>query len=246
MKRDEQEFSRSRDEAAHVDTPACERNAEMVAYLYEEASREERRSFELHMQDCAACREELTAFRGVRRAVSAWRAEALSVTPSLASPASAGIADANVGVTDAGVRLASASREPSALAALREFFALSPAWLRACVAASALAVFALAALTLARAELSWGEEGFAVRLGATERVVERRVEVPAPTEGFTREQVDEIANARVERALAEYRAKADAESEGRVVNASGDKGSGAERAGTRLESPARGAKRRGR
>lgn len=202
MKRDEREFYGRAGDDPQAAPHACERADELVAYLYDEADADSRRRFELHARDCAACREELAAFRGVRRAVAAWRVEALSDVPAVAA-----------------VHADAARRKPSALAALREFFALSPAWLRAAWAASAVAVIALAALTLARAELNWGDGGLALRFGVTERVVERRVEVPAPAEGFTREQVDEIADARVASALAEYRAKA----ERQVVKASGDK-----------------------
>ena len=66
----------------------------------------------------------------------------------------------------------------SAAAALREFFALSPSWLRASSAAAALALCALVALTLARSELRWDRQGFALR-SVPPRVVRETVREPA-------------------------------------------------------------------
>lgn len=221
MRRDGREFYGSAGDDPTGGPPACERAEELVAYLYDEADADGRRRFELHAGDCASCREELTAFGGVRRAVAAWRAEALTDAPAVASSAAHAAHAATSAANAAHEVVAGARRKPSAVAALREFFALSPAWLRASAASACVAVVALAALTLARAEVSWGEGGLAVRFGAEGRVVERRVEVPAPAEGFTREQVEEIANARVASALAEHRARVEAE--GHTLKASGDK-----------------------
>jgi hypothetical protein len=133
-------------------TDNCERAGELVAYFYGEASPAERGSFDAHLANCGACRDELAAFAGVREAVGHWRAEILNGAPGALSsartvaPHAAGRAHASVA---------------AALAALREFFKLSPVWLRAGVAASTVAVCALVALAVVNAEVRWDETGLA-------------------------------------------------------------------------------------
>lgn len=212
-------FSNSNEDARRG-AVECERAGEMVAYLYDEAGAEERQRFELHMGSCAACREELSAFRGVRRSVGEWRAEVLSAMPSVAFSAPAARAF-DEGVADGSI--VKTARGRSALAAFREFFALSPLWLRAAGATAALVICGLAGLTLARAEVSLGADGLAFRMGVPERVVVRQVEVPVQN-GYTQAQVDEIADQRVKQALEEYQAKAESERESDIVSVSGNKG----------------------
>ncbi|MBV8855684.1 MAG: zf-HC2 domain-containing protein [Acidobacteria bacterium] len=180
----------------------CERGEELVAYLYGEATKEETALFRRHLDACAVCREELAAFGGVREAVGAWRAEALGTVPSL---------NIEEALAPAARTLSSAPRSRSARAALREFFSLSPLWLRAGACAAALAVCALLALTLARAEVRWGSDGIAFRAGASEKVVRERVEVPVPGD-YTDEQV----NALVLKKVTEAKAEAAAETEARL------------------------------
>lgn len=173
---------------ATATTPrGCERGEELVAYLYGEATKEEASLFRLHLDSCAVCREELAGLGGVRAGLGAWRAEALGTIPSL-----------NIGqafAPSAEPRPAAAPRR-SARAALREFFSLSPLWLRAGAFAATLAVCALTALTLARAEVRWGSDGLAFRAGVTERVVKEQVRVPTQV-GYTEEQVNAIVAQRV-------------------------------------------------
>jgi len=137
----------------------------------------------------------------VRAGLGAWRAEALGSVPSL------NIEEALAPSTV----LPAAPRKHSARVALREFFSLSPLWLRAGACAATLAVCALAALTLARAEVRWGSDGLAFRAGAAERVVKERVEVPVQS-GYTDEQV----NAIVAQKVAEAKAQLVAEMNGRT------------------------------
>ncbi len=178
----------------------CDRAEDLVAYLYGEATPEEGASFTRHLHACAVCRDELAAFNGVRELVGAERAAALGAAPTLdvdelMAPAVTGIKQ-----DDAAHEAAAApplpSRGRSAVAAFREFFALSPLWLRAGAVACVALVCALSALTLARAEVRWDADGFALRTGGAERVVEKRVEVPVPT-GFTQEQVDALVAQRL-------------------------------------------------
>ena len=185
---------------AEAATPrGCERGEELVAYLYGEATKEEAGLFRQHLQSCAVCREELAAFGGVREGLSKWRAEALGSVPAL-----------NIGevFAPAGADRKAGPRERSARAALREFFSLSPLWLRAGAFAATLAVCALAALTLARAEVRWGADGLAFRAGVSEKVV--REQVPAPARaGYTDEQVDALVARRVAEATARLTAEAE-------------------------------------
>jgi anti-sigma factor RsiW len=50
----------------------CEQRENLVAYLYDEADANERRSMETHLASCETCREELRAFRDVRQDLLAW------------------------------------------------------------------------------------------------------------------------------------------------------------------------------
>jgi anti-sigma factor RsiW len=187
---------------AGAETPrGCERGGELVAYLYGEATKEEAALFRRHLEACAACREELAAFGGVREAVGVWRAEALGTVPSL---------NIEEALAPAAQALPAAPRRRSARAALREFFSLSPLWLRAGAFAATLAVCALLALTLARTEVRWDSEGLAFRTGVSERVVTERIEVPAAS-GYTDEQVNAIVARKV--AAAKEQSAAETETE---------------------------------
>jgi hypothetical protein len=138
-------------------TDDCERAGELVAYFYGEANRAERESFDAHLSGCGVCRDELAAFAGVREAVGHWRADILSGAHAFSSAAT-------VAPPDARRERATASAAPprrAALAAFREFFKLSPVWLRAGVFASALAVCALVALAAINVEVRWDGGGLA-------------------------------------------------------------------------------------
>lgn len=50
----------------------CDQQAELVTYLYDEATPSERGSFEQHLQDCSLCRAELSSFSRVRNSLGAW------------------------------------------------------------------------------------------------------------------------------------------------------------------------------
>src|SRR2546421_5264883 len=105
-----------------------ERGEELVAYIYGEATPVEAKAFRRHLTGCAVCREELAAFGAVREAVGEWRAEALSTIPSL---------DIGEELSQAASSRRAPERKRSAVAALRQFFALSPVWLQAGAAAAA-------------------------------------------------------------------------------------------------------------
>jgi len=111
-------------------SPSCERTSDLVAFLYGEADEREAHDFQLHMQQCNSCREEVTSLGVVRESITAWRDEALAgfvSTPVTAQP-----------------------ETKSALAALRQFFDLSPLWLKGATAFAAVTFCVLAGLALFR------------------------------------------------------------------------------------------------
>ena len=111
-------------------SPGCERASELIAFLYGEADEHEVRDFRLHLQQCGGCREEVASFGDVRQSITAWRDEALAgfvSTPLTAQP-----------------------KTKSALAALRQFFDLSPLWLKGATALAAVTFCVLAGLALFR------------------------------------------------------------------------------------------------
>ena len=113
-------------------SPDCERAPDLMAFLYEEASEAEARDFQLHLQECGSCRAEAASFGVVRESITAWRDEALSgfvSSPALKKPGA-----------------------KSALAALRQFFDLSPLWLKGATALAAVTFCVLAGLAIVKRE----------------------------------------------------------------------------------------------
>jgi hypothetical protein len=106
----------------------CDRADDLVSVLYGEAGERERRDFEVHMQHCAGCRAEFAAFAQVRESIGEWRDEALTgFVPASSAPV-----------------------RKSALAALRQFFDLSPLWFKGAVGFAAVVFCVLAALAIWR------------------------------------------------------------------------------------------------
>jgi anti-sigma factor RsiW len=111
-------------------SPSCERESDLIAFLYGEAAEREARDFQLHLQQCSTCREEAASLGVVRESITAWRDEALAgfvSTPVTTQP-----------------------QKKSALAALRQFFDLSPLWLKGATAFAAITFCVLAGLVLFR------------------------------------------------------------------------------------------------
>lgn len=124
-----------------MNSPVCERAEDLMAFLYREMNDSEMRSFELHLRDCANCRTELASFGDLRESIVAWRDEALSGFVSTPLPA-----------------------KKSALAALRQFFGLSPLWLRA---ATGFAIVAFCVLVVLAIVNNKTESTVAVKTEAT-------------------------------------------------------------------------------
>lgn len=112
-----------------MDSPSCERAPDLMAFLYHEMDERETRDFRLHLQQCGECREEAASLGVVRESITAWRDEALAgfvSTPVITRP------------------------RKSAVAALRQFFELSPLWLKGATAFALVAFFVLAGLAFVK------------------------------------------------------------------------------------------------
>jgi len=121
--------------------PACHRAEDLVTYLYGEASEVDARDFTVHLHQCDACRVEFGIFQQVHDSISVWRDETLGAA---FSPA-AGTATA----VDS-VQFGQPKRKLSAFETLREFFSVSPLWLRAATASAALLLCVLGVLAISR------------------------------------------------------------------------------------------------
>jgi len=111
-------------------SPECERASDLIAFVYNETNESETRDFELHLKECRVCREEVASFGIVRESITAWRDEALSGFVSTALPAT--------------------SQRKSAIAALRQFFDLSPLWLKAATGFAVVVFCALIVVSIYR------------------------------------------------------------------------------------------------
>jgi len=122
-------------EMSEVNNPtACGRAEDLVAFLYGELADREARSFEQHRGNCPVCESELAGFGSIRRSITAWRDQSLK-SASFNS------------TTDAPVA-AGQSHRPSALAAIRSFFELSPLWMKAATGFAVVILCLLSALAV--------------------------------------------------------------------------------------------------
>ena len=156
----------------------CERADDLVSVLYGEASEREQREFELHVKQCANCRTEFAAFAQVREAVGEWRDEALNgfvSSPVVATPP-----------------------RKSAIAALRQFFDLSPLWMKGAIGFAALVFCLLVVLAFGRLSSSRNAQ---------------QVAVQSPQTSYTKQDLDRA----VKDALEKQAALAKPEREQRVI-----------------------------
>jgi hypothetical protein len=124
--------------------PVCHRAEDLVTYLYGEANDIDAKDFTVHLQQCDACRAEFGVFQQVHDSILMWRNDALGST---FNPATFPIESAIESQ-----QLVKRGQKLTAFAALREFFTVSPLWLRAATAFAALLLCALGVLTISR---SW-------------------------------------------------------------------------------------------
>ena len=113
--------------------PTCGRENDLISFLYGEADEPEAPGFEEHLQHCTVCKSEIASFGQLRESIGAWKQDALNGFPS----------------TDRRSHF-EVSRKRSALAALREFFDLSPLWLKGGVALATVLFCFFAVLALGK------------------------------------------------------------------------------------------------
>src|SRR2546430_3640560 len=122
--------------------PACHRAEDLVTYLYGEASEADALDFSKHLQQCDACRSEFGVFNQVHESILTWRNEALGAA-----------FDPRAAAIDSAVessQFVRHERKLSALAAMREFFTVSPLWLRGATAFAALLLCVIGVTMVAR------------------------------------------------------------------------------------------------
>jgi anti-sigma factor RsiW len=113
-----------------MNAPTCERENDLISFLYGEVNELEARDFERHLQICRLCQSEMASFGQVRESIGLWKEEALAgfVPPQVVAPV----------------------RKKSALAALREFFDLSPLWMKGAVGLAAVLFCVMVAFVLSK------------------------------------------------------------------------------------------------
>jgi hypothetical protein len=124
----------AREESQEMKMQNCPQSENMVAYLYGEVDDAGKKDFEKHLSSCALCTEEMAAFGIVRQSVVGWRDDVLSniVTPAFARD----------------IVTAKQVERRTAFTAIREFFTLSPLWLRGATTFAALVLIALVAFAV--------------------------------------------------------------------------------------------------
>lgn len=120
--------------------PVCHRAEDLVAYLYGEASEADALDFRHHVESCEACSGEFAVFNQVHDSMVVWRNEALGSSFNLAV----------IPPTTVSTQFVRHERKLSAFAALREFFSVSPLWLRGATAFAALLLCALVLFSVSR------------------------------------------------------------------------------------------------
>jgi Putative zinc-finger len=146
--------------------PVCHRAEDVVTYLYGEASAADAQDFAAHMKQCDACRAEFSVFNQVHESILLWRSEALG---SAFNPVLQMAADRTNAASEPAV--VQHARRLSGLDALREFFSVSPLWLRGTAAFAALLLCVLGVMTIARLSHKSGEM---VKNNSAEKVYTQR------------------------------------------------------------------------
>jgi hypothetical protein len=109
-----------------MNNEVCERSEDLIAFLYGELDAADVHRFERHLLECARCETELSSFGQIRQSIVSWRDESL------------GVAWTDLAVNNSLPRANSATTKPSALAAIRGFFTLSPVWMKGATAFASL------------------------------------------------------------------------------------------------------------
>ena len=118
-------------------TPACGMHEALMAYLYKEATSDEARRFEAHLDECAACKQELEDFGRVRRQLQQWQVVDLPIVRVVADPQPV---------------------RRSFVAVLKELFTVMPVWAKA----AGVAAMALVVMAVTGTSVSIGRDGFSM------------------------------------------------------------------------------------
>ena len=137
-----------------MNSPSCERAPDLIAFLYHEMDERETREFQLHLEQCNHCREEAASFGVVRESITAWRDEAL-----------AGFVSTPV----------TTKTKKSAIVALRQFFDLSPLWLKGAAAFAMVAFCVLAVIAVVKFQTNKAPTGDNADAKYTEQDVNQKV-----------------------------------------------------------------------
>lgn len=121
----------------HNHTPSCQLHELLVTYLYGETTPEDGLRFESHLLECASCRQELSAFEGVRESLQQWQ---FDEAPN--------------------VRLVTAAApRKSVLALLKELVSIMPLWAKGFGAVAAV----MLVLAMLGTDIRIGKDGFSYR-----------------------------------------------------------------------------------
>ena len=132
----------------------CERAIDVVSYLYGETDEGETRDIEMHLLECSSCQAEAASFGQVRESIVAWRDEALTafIPSTVALP-----------------------QKRSAMAAFRQFFDLSPLWLKGATAFAAVVFCVLAVLVFVNLKKENTPPPVQVNAGYTQQQVDQLI-----------------------------------------------------------------------
>jgi len=115
----------------------CDRSDDLIAFLYRELNDHEAQSFERHLHECGSCERELSSFGEIRQSIVSWRDASLAAAWSPAAE------------NESRVTVPALQPRVSSFAAIREFFNLSPLWLKGAMAFASLLFCICAALAIA-------------------------------------------------------------------------------------------------
>jgi hypothetical protein len=165
--------------------PVCHRAEDLVAFLYGESTEADAQDFGRHLQQCDACRSEFAVFDQLHDSIQLWRNDALGASFSPAEVAYQPATESRQFVRH--------ERKLSAMAALRQFFSVSPLWLRGATAFAVLLLCVMAIVMISRIS----RQPVKVAGGTEEKIYSReelRAEVNRAVE-HTREQYSSQQNA---------------------------------------------------
>jgi anti-sigma factor RsiW len=170
----------------YLSSGSCGRQEDLIAYLYNEAGRDERAGFERHLKECAGCSAELKAFQNVRHELELWQVP-LAPRLDIALP-------------------------KSRWQSLGELLALFPLWMRLAAAGTVVTAAALVLFSILGTTVSIGSGGVSVAFGQRQTVIERPVDLkpaPVPAGLLTRAE----AEALIEQAVTAARMKSQTETQ---------------------------------